>query len=275
MSSICYIEKKHNDDIEVNEMIAAFISLGKVNFYIKRGEDKQLIGKVISDDKDYIKIILPDEIAFSYGLNTKVKYYADLEKDKTGNMIDRYYFVLVDKDNNDVEFWSKNIDEEELNKMFVEYKQDELWNCNIPTLYMRYHEELYPDLIHCEFIEEGDYVDIRAAEDVDLLPGESTLINLGVSGEIPEGYFVELLPRSSTFERYGIIQTNSKGIIDKSYSGDNDIWKMPVYATRETHIKKNERIAQFRLVKKNKFRMKEIVHLKDQNRGGFGSTGVK
>ena len=91
---------------------------------------------------------------------------------------------------------------------------------------------------------------------------------------IPEGYEAHLVPRSSTFKTWGILQTNSMGVIDHSYSGDNDIWRMPVYATRDTVIHVNDRICQFRIMKNQPtLQFEERKHLNDLDRGGFGSTG--
>ena len=96
---------------------------------------------------------------------------------------------------------------------------------------------------------KSDWIDLRASERVELKKGEYKLIPLGVAMQLPEGYEAHVVPRSSTFKTYGVIQTNSCGVIDGSYCGDEDIWKMPVYATRDTVIEKNDRICQFRIMK--------------------------
>lgn len=94
--------------------------------------------------------------------------------------------------------------------------------------------------------------------------------------KLPEGYEAHVVPRSSTFKKWGIIQTNSMGIIDNSYCGDNDIWGLPVYATRDTRILRGDRVCQFRIVKKMPhLNIEEVEHLTDNNRGGFGSTGTR
>ena len=121
---------------------------------------------------------------------------------------------------------------------------------------------------------KSDWIDLRASEQVTLKAGELKLIPLGVAMQLPEGYEAHLLPRSSTFKTWGIIQTNSMGIVDGSYCGDNDMWRMPVYATRDTTINVNDRIAQFRIVKNQPQIYFEVVeHLGNTDRGGFGSTG--
>lgn len=126
--------------------------------------------------------------------------------------------------------------------------------------------------------EQGNFIDLRAAETYRLKKGDFALINLGVSIKIPEGFWAQLVPRSSTFKNYGIIQTNSMGVIDTSYCGDDDVWMMPVYATKNTVILKNDRICQFRLVEdffsKYELCWNQVDHLSDVSRGGFGSTGV-
>ena len=136
---------------------------------------------------------------------------------------------------------------------------------------IKYHA----DIDRIKNIECGDWIDLRAAEDVYLEPGDFKLISLGVSMKLPKGYEAHIVPRSSTFKNWGIIMTNSVGIIDESYQGDNDIWMMPVYATRKTIIHKNDRICQFRIMKKMpNINFKIVEKLKGKNRGGFGSTGV-
>jgi dUTP pyrophosphatase len=123
---------------------------------------------------------------------------------------------------------------------------------------------------------KSDWYDLRAAETVSLKAGDFKLIPLGVGMILPDGYEANIVPRSSTFKNYGIIQTNSFAVIDNSYSGDNDQWFLPVYATRDIVINKNDRICQFRINKKQpNFDIEEVEHLGTNNRGGFGSTGVK
>ena len=127
-----------------------------------------------------------------------------------------------------------------------------------------------------EKISSGDWIDLRAAETVELKAGEFKLISLGVSMKLPEGYEAHIVPRSSTFKNFGVIQTNHCGIIDNSYSGTNDIWRFPVYALRDATIRENDRICQFRIIEK----MPEVIleesdTLDETNRGGFGSTGIK
>lgn len=125
-------------------------------------------------------------------------------------------------------------------------------------------------------VDKGDWIDLRVAETVELKAGEYKLIPLGVGMILPDGYEANIVPRSSTFKHYGVLQTNAFGIIDNSYSGDNDQWRFPAYATRDTIINKNDRICQFRINKKQPtFDFEEVEHLNDTDRGGFGSTGVK
>ena len=122
--------------------------------------------------------------------------------------------------------------------------------------------------------KKGDWIDLRAAEDVELKKGEFRLISLGVSMKLPEGYEAHIVPRSSTFKNFGIIQTNHCGIIDNTYCGDDDIWKFPAYALRDTVIKKNDRICQFRIVNNQpQLTFTTVERLNSENRGGFGSTG--
>ena len=121
---------------------------------------------------------------------------------------------------------------------------------------------------------KSDWIDLRAAENVVLKKGEFRLISLGVCMQLPEGYEAHIGPRSSTFKNFGIIQTNHQGVIDRSYCGPEDWWRMPVYAVRDTIIHKNDRICQFRIMENQpKIRFEETDELTGQTRGGFGSTG--
>ena len=139
------------------------------------------------------------------------------------------------------------------------------------TLKVKYHD---PDLPKLTEIEKGDWIDLRAAERVCLFKGDFRTIKLGVSIELPEGYEALLVPRSSTFKNWGIIQTNGIGIIDESYCGDDDVWMMPVYATREAIIEKGDRICQFRIIKHQPdIDINEVESLCNDNRGGFGTSG--
>lgn len=137
---------------------------------------------------------------------------------------------------------------------------------------IKYHDN---EIEKVTAIEKGDWIDLRAAEDVKLSSGEFRIISLGVSMQLPDGYEAHLAPRSSTFKKWGIIQVNSVGVIDNSYCGDNDIWGVPVVALRDTEIKKNDRICQFRIVKKMEpVVLTEVETLNNNDRGGFGSTGA-
>lgn len=123
---------------------------------------------------------------------------------------------------------------------------------------------------------ENEWIDLRAGETVTLKKGESYNLSLGVAIRLPEGYEAHICPRSSTFGKYGVIQTNGIGIIDNLYSGNADIWHFPILAVRDTTINKNDRVAQFRLVKQQeKVFVRSVFDLGDKNRGGFGSTGTK
>ena len=132
------------------------------------------------------------------------------------------------------------------------------------------------DIERIKKIEQGDWIDLRVAEDTELKVGEFKLIPLGVGMILPDEYEAHVVPRSSTFMKFGVIQTNHFGIIDNSYCGENDQWYFPAYALRDTILHKNDRICQFRIVKKqDEIEFEEVGRLKDKNRGGFGSTGVK
>lgn len=153
------------------------------------------------------------------------------------------------------------------------------------SIKIKYHADIEP----IEKITVGDWIDLRAAEDVKIGKGAFKLISLGVSMKLPDGYEAHIVPRSSTFKNWGIIQTNGMGIIDNSYSGTNDVWKFPAYCLAPTgcewdkdnyypditHIHKGDRICQFRIVKKQPEISFEVVdELDEVDRGGFGSSGI-
>ena len=137
---------------------------------------------------------------------------------------------------------------------------------------VKYHTDIEP----LKQIAIGDAIDVRAARDIDLLYMENTKIPLGFSCQLPYGYCALLFPRSSTFDKFGIVQTNSFGLIDESFCGNDDEWMMPVIAMRtDVHIKKNDRIGQFIIIPKMpSVKFEAVDDLKNENRGGFGGTGT-
>lgn len=132
-----------------------------------------------------------------------------------------------------------------------------------------------PDLIRLEKIEKGNWIDLRAAETVEMKKGEFKLIPLGIAMHLPLGYEAHVVPRSSTFKNFKILQTNSFGVIDESYCGDNDQWFFPALAVEDTVIHKNDRICQFRIMDHQPVIDFEVVEtLGMPDRGGHGSTGI-
>lgn len=135
---------------------------------------------------------------------------------------------------------------------------------------IKYHADIEP----LNKTDKGDWIDLRAAEDVELKAGEFKLISLGVSMELPKGYEALVIPRSSTFKNWGLLQTNHVGLIDNSYCGDNDVWKFPALATRDIEIKKNDRLCQFRIQKSmGNVEFENVLFLGNEDRDGFGSSG--
>ncbi len=124
-------------------------------------------------------------------------------------------------------------------------------------------------------IEQGDWIDLKAACDVVMFEGEYAVIPLGIAVELPEGYEAHIAPRSSTFRRYGVLCANSFGIIDNAYCGDGDQWGFPAYATKRTEIPKGSRICQFRVMESQpELELERVESLGNADRGGFGSTGA-
>ena len=188
------------------------------------------------------------------GLKLKEHCNFDCEKCKNyipSNTEDEYYKGLIQKMN-----------------MIIKENQFE-----VRTIKIKYLKEGMEKILQ---FENGDWIDLRVAEDIHLEPNEFRLIPLGVAMVLPQNYEALLIPRSSTFKKYGIIQANSIGLIDETYCGDNDEWQFPAYSTMEINIPKNTRICQFRILKHQpSIAFVEADHLSDTDRGGIGSTGEK
>lgn len=123
---------------------------------------------------------------------------------------------------------------------------------------------------------KSDWIDLRAAQDMTIAAGTYVAIPLGIGMKLPVGYEAHVVPRSSTFKNFGLLQTNSMGVIDETYCGDNDQWHFPAYATRDTVIHKNDRICQFRIMEHQPtIEFTPVEHLADESRGGFGSSGIR
>lgn len=145
---------------------------------------------------------------------------------------------------------------------------------NQQVIQIKYHSKEIEKLRYID--GKSDWIDLRAAENVSLKAGDFTLVSFGISIKIPEGYEAHVVPRSSTFKNFGILQANSYGVIDSSYCGENDIWRMPVYAVRDTKIHVNDRIAQFRIMENQpQIVFEEVERMEGKDRGGFGSTRTK
>ena len=137
---------------------------------------------------------------------------------------------------------------------------------------IKYHDK---DLGKIEKFPVGDWIDLRAAERVDMDMFDYKVISLGISTKLPEGYEAHIRPRSSTFRRWGILMANGVGVIDETYCGNNDVWGFSALAMRNTTIFKGDRICQFRIVKKMpEVKFIEVDDMEDADRGGFGSSGV-
>lgn len=143
---------------------------------------------------------------------------------------------------------------------------------NKETIKIKYHSN---EIDKLQYIDgKSDWIDLRSAEHVTMKQGEFRLIKLGVSMQLPAGYEAVIVPRSSTFKNFGIIQTNHMGVVDETYCGDDDVWMMPALAMRDTEIHVNDRICQFRIQKHQpKITFEEVEALGNENRGGIGSTG--
>ena len=142
------------------------------------------------------------------------------------------------------------------------------------TLKIKYHTDAIEKLAYID--GKSDWIDLRAARRYELKKGDWQLIDLGVSIALPEGYEAHVVPRSSTYRTWGLLQTNSCGVIDNTYNGDGDVWMVPMLATRDTVVEVGDRICQFRIMKNQpQIVFDEVEHLDGADRGGFGTTGRK
>lgn len=138
------------------------------------------------------------------------------------------------------------------------------------VLRLKFVDEIY------SIDKHGDWFDLRNIEDVKMERGDFKYISLGIAIELPEGYEAIVAPRSSTFKNFGIIMTNSIGVIDEEYCGNNDVWHFPAYCLRrETFIPAGSRICQFRIIEHQPNVAFTISsELTNKNRGGLGSSGT-
>ena len=134
-------------------------------------------------------------------------------------------------------------------------------------------------------IAKGNWIDVYSSKELFVPEGDRAMIPLGFALELPSGYEAHLAPRSSTFKTWGIIQTNSVGVVDDTYIGDNDQWHIPVYCLKGhdskdgvagTLIKCGDKIGQFRIMEvMPELEFEEVESFGNQDRGGFGTTGTR
>lgn len=160
----------------------------------------------------------------------------------------------------------------DLRKIQMNNYKNRLENIKMKTIKIKYFDN---EIDKVEKFTQGDLIDLRSAETVELKKGEFHLIPLGVGMKLPDGYKANVYPRSSTYKNFGIILANSVGQIDNSYSGDSDEWRFPAIALRDTVIHKNDRICQFEIQRiQPEIQFIEVEHLDEVSRGGIGSTGM-
>ena len=163
---------------------------------------------------------------------------------------------------------------EQFSKEFTEKMEKEIKDKFMDAIGLQIKIKYIKDIEPLEIIGQGDMIDLRCAEDTELKKGDYKIIPLGIAVQLPDGYYAEILPRSSTFGKYKILMANSMGVIDHTYMGDSDEWGYVAYAVEDTFIPKNTRIAQFRIVEcMPKVSLLTVEHLNNPSRGGFGSTG--
>lgn len=154
---------------------------------------------------------------------------------------------------------------------------------------MKIRIKYFEEATRLKKIAKGNWIDVYANKDMFVKEGERAMIPLGFALELPEGWEGHLAPRSSTFKTWGIIQTNSVGVVDDTYIGDSDQWHMPVFCLqgkdtniadgveeKGTWIKKGDKVAQFRIMEvMPEIELEEVETFGNDDRGGFGSTGTK
>lgn len=222
------------------------------------------------------KYLFKEIITLTVMIDFEEKHLAITVCDDNDNLYAPFYNPEYRENNIVAERVIKNYNsfmDELVNKHILKhYKVDNTNKHTGKTIRIKYFSDEIEKLTYIDGI--SDWIDLRAAAEVSLKKGEFTLIPLGVAMELPQGYEAIVAPRSSTFKNFGIIQTNSIGIIDESYKGDNDEWMLPVYALRDTQIHINDRICQFRIFKHQPhISFYEVKKLNNKNRGGHGSTG--
>lgn len=244
---------------EFNEMALAIYALDDGNFY---GHVCKISCGVLSEEE---KVELKNILLNKLKIDCKIyRHKTDSSKDYfiiTGSNYDTLIKIILSKIPNDIDVIKNKILKENQNIM----------NQNIK---IKYFTNKIDKLERIEG-DKSDWIDLRAAETIELKAGEFKLIPLGVAMQLPEGYEAHIVPRSSTYKNFGIIQTNHQAVIDESYNGDNDQWFYPAYALRDTVINMNDRICQFRIIKKQPpINFEEVEVLKNEDRGGIGSTGT-
>ena len=142
---------------------------------------------------------------------------------------------------------------------------------SLETIQIKY----WPNSPHLEINPDGSWIDLYTYKETVLSKGDFKIISLGVAMKLPEGYEANFVPRSSTFKRWGVIQTNHFSVIDPSYCGNDDMWGLPVFATRNVVIPAGTRLCQFRINKVQPvINFEEVENLSSDSRGGFGTSGA-
>lgn len=141
---------------------------------------------------------------------------------------------------------------------------------NSKTITIKYKD----DIPHLVDLVEGDWIDLATPKSIVYKKGDLVQVDFGVAMELPKYYEAHIAPRSSLFQNTGLLLTNGVGVIDNSYCGDEDYWGAKFYATRDGIIEEGQRLCQFRIIENQPYiHFKEVNHLGNENRGGYGSTG--
>ncbi|KIC69170.1 dUTP diphosphatase [Pseudarthrobacter phenanthrenivorans] len=144
-----------------------------------------------------------------------------------------------------------------------------------PTLQVQL-KMLDPELEAPSYAHPGDAgADLRAREDVVLLPGERKLVPTGVAIALPYGFVALIHPRSGLATKHGLTIVNAPGTVDAGYRGEISVTLLNTDATQPIELRRGDRIAQMVIQRVEHAQFIPVTELSGSVRGsgGFGSTG--
>lgn len=139
--------------------------------------------------------------------------------------------------------------------------------------YKRENKEL-PTLHRDNPLNAGFDLFANISTPLNIAPGEVVKISLNVATEIPEDMVALVFQRSSTYRKWGLKLTNNVGVIDSLYRGDTDIWGAEFKNETNKFVTLNpgDKVCQAVFLDLPKIVLKEVDHLGNEDRGGFGTS---